>query len=206
MPWQAPATGWLEWSLRADASPAYRVWAALLGQLEPVGKRLVLKDPVHMAHLDDILAVCPGARFVQTHRDPLEVVPSFHKLCHTMHAVLVPEVDTRRTVAVQTAWLEHMVARNAEARSTVPAGSLVDVDYRALVADPLATVARIHDAFGLPLTDPHVERMRTFLADNGQRRHGGNPYAAQDFGQTPAEIAERFADYRRRFALAPEAP
>ncbi|HVE82278.1 MAG TPA: sulfotransferase [Myxococcales bacterium] len=201
MPWQAPAFGWLEWSLRQDALPAYRAWAAYLSALEPEGKRLVLKDPFHAARLEEIHAVCPDAMVAQTHRDPLEIVPSFHKLCMTMHAVMVPALDVPRTVAAHTDWLSWVVERNAAARSRFPPRQLVDVDYRALVADPVAQVERIHRAFNLPLTGRHVERMRAYLAENGQRRHGPNPYSAEAFGQRPEELAERFAAYRRRFNL-----
>jgi hypothetical protein len=203
MPWQAPATGWLAWSLRTSAAPAYRVWAACLAALEPEGSRLVLKDPFHMHHLDDLLAACPGAQIVQTHRDPLEVVPSFHKLCATMHAVLVEDPDARRNAAAETAWLEHMVLRNEETRAKVPPRQLVDVDYRALLADPIGTATRVHEAFGLPLTEGHVARMSAYLADNGQRKHGDNPYTAEAFGETLGALAERFAAYRARFGLSP---
>src|SRR5262249_50289555 len=76
MPWQVPAHRWLRWSLSADASFAYRIWAAFLGRLDPgAGARFVLKDPFHAAYADEIEAACPGALLVRTHRDPVEVLP-----------------------------------------------------------------------------------------------------------------------------------
>lgn len=191
MPWQAPAYGWLDWTLGADVGPAYRVWAALLARLEPDGARLVLKDPFHAGWLDALLAACPDAMVVQTHRDPVEVVPSFHKLCTTMHAVLTPRPDVPRTVAANTRWLAWTADRMR------PTG--VQVAYRDLVRDPVAEVARIHAAYGLPLTEGHVARMRVFLAENAQRRHGGNEYSLAQFGQREEEIVERFSAYRERF-------
>jgi hypothetical protein len=192
MPWQVPARRWLRWSLAADALPAYRVWAALLARLDPgPGARLVLKDPFHAAYAPEIEAVCPGAVLVCTHRDPVEVLPSFHKLCSTMHTALAPEAAQPAAIAAQTDWLGWLVERLGRG-----GGARVHVDYRELVADPIAAVARIHDALDLPLTDGHAARMRQWLADNGQRRHGGNPYRCEDFGQRPAAVAERFAAYR----------
>jgi hypothetical protein len=201
MQWQVPAYSWLRWSLDADAGPAYRAWAAFLSVLEPADQRLVLKDPFHAANLDALLAACPGARVVQTHRDPVEVVPSFHKLTLTVHRVLVPELDVPRTVRANTRWLETVVERNAAVRGVVPADRLVDVDYRALVADPLAVVAQVHEQLGLPLTDAHRSRVRAWLAAHPQREHGPNPYDVRDYGQTRDELVERFAGYRRRFDL-----
>lgn len=199
MPWQAPAYGWLRWSLRADPGPPYRVWAAFLAHLEPDGRRLVLKDPFHAAHIEAIRAACPGARFVQLHRNPAELVPSFHKLALTMHRVLVPDVDVPRTVRAHMDWLETVVEQNAAGRVALGSTDLVDVDYRALLEDPLVEVARIHDAFGLPLTSAHEERVAQWMAEHPQRAHGPNPYAAADYGQSEEEIRERFADYCRAF-------
>jgi hypothetical protein len=200
MPWQIPAFGWLEWSLQQDLGPAYRQWAAFLHHLEPPGRRLVLKDPFHAGCLAALLAACPGATLVQTHRDPLEVVPSFHKLCTTMHAVLVPRLDLPRTIEAHTRWLEHVVERNAEGRRVLAATGrgdrVIDVRYAELLADPIAVVERIHGHLGIPTTAAELDRMRAWLASNHQRKHGPNPYDARAFGQRPEELAERFAAYR----------
>jgi hypothetical protein len=200
MPWQIPAFRWLEWALAQDSRPAYRQWAAFLHHLEPAGKRLVLKDPFHAANLEELLEVCPAATLVQTHRDPLEVVPSFHKLCTTMHAVLVPALQIPRTVEAHMRWLTHMVERNVQGRRALAATGrsdrLVDVEYTELVADPIATVERIHERAKIPLTGAELDRMRVWLANNRQRKHGPNRYAAAAFGQRPEEIAERFTSYR----------
>jgi hypothetical protein len=201
MPWQLPVYGWLDWSMRQDSAPAYRVWAAYLSRLEPPGKRLVLKDPFHAANLLPLLAVCPDAAIVQTHRDPVQVLPSFHKLCSTMHAVLVPALDLARMVEAHMTWLSWLLERNTAARASLPPRRVLDIDYRELVADPIATVGGIHDALGLPMTEEHVQRMRGWLADHGQRSHGENPYTPEAFGQSAAEIAERFQIYRERYGF-----
>jgi hypothetical protein len=201
MPWQLPVHGWLDWSMRQDSTPAYRVWAAYLAQLEPPGKRLVLKDPFHAAHLLPLLTVCPDAAIVQTHRDPVQVLPSFHKLCTTMHAVLTPSFDLPRTVEAHTTWLTWLLDRNAAALASLPPRRVIDIDYHSLVTDPIATVAHIHDTLGLPLTEGHVRRMHSWLSENGQRRHGENPYSLEAFGQKPEQVAERFQAYRERYGF-----
>jgi len=195
--WQAPLYGWLEWLLRQDVSAGYADWHALLGLLEPEGKRLVLKDPFHTGYLRELVRVAPGAMIVQTHRDPVETVPSFHKLCVTAHATLCHRVDLPRTVEAHQRWLEHHLAGNAAARAELPPGKLFDVDYPALVRDPVGTVAAVHAHFGLPFDAALEDRLRAWLGQNGKSRFGENPYSAEAFGQRPEEIAERFSTYRR---------
>ena len=106
-------------------------------------------------------------------------------------------------------WLSWVLERNTALRQAPPDRRtdhrtglrIVDVDYRALVQDPIGQVARIHAAFGLPLTAAHERRMVEHLSAHPQRRFGPNPYAAEDYGQRTEAIAERFADYRSRFGL-----
>jgi hypothetical protein len=197
--WLAPVHRYLEWYLAHDSRQPYREYVALLDALARPGRRFVLKDPFHAANLPSLFAVEPEAMVVHTHRDPLEVVPSFHKLTTTFQAVLTDRMDRARTVALNLRWLSELVTASHEARARIPTKRVFDVDYVDLVDDPLAVVTAIHAHFGLDLDDAYRSRLQRFIADNPQRKHGQNPYAAADYGQQQAEIAEAFAAYRERF-------
>jgi hypothetical protein len=197
--WQVPVYRYLEWYLAHDSRQPYREYLTLLEALARPGRRFVLKDPFHAANLPSLFAVAPEAMVVHTHRDPLEVVPSFHKLTTTFQAVLSDRVDRARTVALNLRWLSSLVTARDAARDLIPAQQVFDVDYTDLVANPLAVVERIHAHFGLELDDPYRGRLQRFIAAHPQRKHGQNHYSAADFGQQPAEIAEAFASYRERF-------
>lgn len=197
--WQVPVYRYLEWYLAHDSRQPYREYAVLLDALARPGRRFVLKDPFHAANLPSLFAVEPEAMVVHTHRDPLQVVPSFHKLTTTFQAVLSDRVDRPRTVALNLRWLSTLVAASQHARAQIPTQRVLDVDYADLVADPLTVVEAIHAHFGLELDDHYRGRLQRFIAANPQRKHGQNPYTAADFGQPQAEIAEAFAPYRERF-------
>jgi hypothetical protein len=74
---------YLRWHLAQDGRAAYDEHARFLRFLqwqkrmrgEPVGP-FVLKAPHHMVHLERLLERHPGATIIQTHRDPLETLPS----------------------------------------------------------------------------------------------------------------------------------
>ena len=63
----------------------------------------------------------------------------------------------------------------------------------------------IYDRFGYPFTPEFEQRMRRWLADNPQHKHGGHRYTLEQFGLAEGEIRERFARYAARFDVAPEA-
>jgi hypothetical protein len=197
--WQAPLYRYLEWYLRADPTPAYRDYRALLAALERPGQRLVLKDPFHARHLPSLLEVLPAANVVMIHRDPVEVVPSFHKLTLSVHRVFSDAVDTRRVVELNTRWLHDLAQRSLDARPSLPSARIFDVGYRELLADPVGVVARIHERFGLPLAPPTRERLERYVAEHPQRQYGTNAYRVEDYGQRSEALAERFAEYRGRF-------
>lgn len=198
--WMAPVSGYLDWYPHHDARPAYREYRQLLGllQADPT-RRYVLKDPFHAMNLPALFAAVPDAMVVQTHRAPAEVVPSLHKLALTTQAVLSEEIDTARVVEANTRWLETVAARSVDDRPRVPPGRVLDVDYRALVEDPLGVAREVHRHFGLPWSEALGGRLGAYVSDNGQRRHGDNPYTPEDFGQTAAGIDARFQAYRARF-------
>lgn len=198
--YQAPALSWLDRMLRDDLEIGYRNWRALLALLEAPGRRFVLKDPFHARRIGLISSLVPEAMIVRTHREPAEVVPSFHKLTMTMHAVTCTALDVPAIVAANTRWIES-ITDACLAPLGGSQGRVIDVDYRAIVRDPVAVARAIHAQFGLAWSDELEARMRRFVADNGQRKHGDNRYDPDAFGQPAAALRERFADYRRTFGL-----
>lgn len=198
MYWLAPSYRYLDWYLRQDVLPAYRNYRAHLQLLADPERRLTLKDPFHARHLPALFEVLPDAMVIQTHRDPVEIVPSFHKLIRTMHAVVTDRPDTPRTVASNMRWLRDVADKNLAARAA-PDSRIIDVDYRSLVADPIGTVCHVCDHFELEFDDAFESRLEQFVAANQQRKYGLNPYRADEFAQSSDAIAELFADYRARF-------
>ncbi len=199
--YQAPALTWLDHLLRDDLAIAYANWRALLVLLEAPERRLVLKDPFHARRVARIVDLIPDAMIVRTHRDPAEVVPSFHKLTMTMHSVTCTSLDLPRIVAANTRWLESITDACTAPLGDAAAARVVDVDYRALLRDPVGTARSIHARFDLPWTDALEARARAFLPTHRQRGHGDNPYDPADYGQPVAALHERFAAYRRAFGL-----
>ena len=69
--------------------PAYAFHRRFLQHLQSrcPGERWVLKSPGHLGPVDALLHEYPDAMVVQTHRDPLSVIPSVSSLEYTMRCV-----------------------------------------------------------------------------------------------------------------------
>jgi hypothetical protein len=129
--------------VRAGGAPldARGVFAALLelharAQAKP---RALEKTPLHIRHIDEILAWFPDAKVVWILRDGRACVASLGKVGWA--------ADDPRRLARD--WVRNMAfALDSEARADPR--SLVRVRYEDLVADPVATLDRLQDFLGLP--------------------------------------------------------
>ena len=78
---------------------------------------------------------------------------------------------------------------------------VLDVHYRDLVANPMATVERIYAWLGGPMPDAARQAVAAALSTNTQHRYGKHRYQAEDFGLSSDSIDALFADYRQAFDL-----
>jgi hypothetical protein len=191
---------WLE----ADSQDlAYRFHHRLLQHLQArrPGRRWVLKAPGHLFALPALLARYPTAKIVQTHRDPLRVMASM-----ASHATVLRRAFSDGAVPTQIAadWTDRW-ARALEAflvvRDGAPAEQFFDVSYDEIEGAPEATLERIYDFLGWPLTDEARAAMRVFLAANPKHKHGVHRYSLSQYGLDDATERARFRSYCERFAI-----
>lgn len=197
--------GFARWRDAQDLAPGYRLLDRLLRFLQwqkrrrgEGGRRWVLKTPFHLLHMEELLRAFPGARVVWTHRDPVQSVPSFASLIHTLRSTASDDVDP---MLVGRQWSEifaRATERSLDAREACEERFL-DVDYRELVADPLVQVARIHAFAGLSLPDEVRERMRRWAQENARDKRPVHRYTLERFGLDESALRHAFARYCERF-------
>ena len=225
------ATAFLDWwlatpSARDEDYTLYRQQLELLQHLERAGaggagaggagaggagappRAWLLKDPLHCFSFDALFGALPDAKVVWLHRAP-EV--STASMCSLLAAVWsrMSRADPGPGGAAPGAWralavepLARMVDAALAYRARAPRAAVLDVTMAALVAEPLATVERVYAFAGRELTPAARAAMEAYLARNKrEKRSGAHKYALADFGCTDAEVAERFAVYKKRFGV-----
>lgn len=191
-----------EWLSRQDMHASYEYLKLLLQVLagQDDRPRWVLKTPAHLEHLDTLLDVFPDAVIVQTHRDPVRTTASFSSMLAHGHSMFSDHVDAE---AVARHWLARnvaMVERAMTVREERP-DVFLDVYYDDLITDPMAQVARIYDAAGIPLTDEVRAEMAAHRRSHAQHAHGQHRYTLEEFGLSEDEVSAAYAGYRQRFGL-----
>src|SRR5581483_5084115 len=201
--------GYFDWLIHdADMAPTYgwhRRFLQLLQWRHPAGpggaSRWVLKSGAHLWALPALVAEYPDALFIQTHRDPLRVIPSLSSLFATVHRLFSDEVTIPRTAAEWAGPIVEGLDRSVDARESglIPPSRVVDVQFQEFVADPFGVIRAIYDHWGAELTADAEARMRAFLGDNARDKHGSHRYAWDDTGLDEGEWRERCARYTAHF-------
>jgi hypothetical protein len=159
-----------------------------------------LKGTTHQFLLETLWSEYPDALCIWAHRDPAETYASLLELNSLVNIGLSGHVDRPALAASMLADIQ------ASLDYTLASGALDDprlahVRYVDLVADPIGTIERVYECWGLAWTSEHAARMHRWLADPGNRsdRYGKFCYSLEPFGLDESEIRKRFSGYIDRF-------
>lgn len=194
---------YIAWYFRQEATQtyeSYRRQLQLVSWSRPAG-RWILKSPYHLPSLRAVLQVFPDAYIVQTHRHPSEVIPSICSLVQIVRDAFSRQVDRGSLGAEWTDIWGEALTRAMRDRNAASTGRFIDVDYRELVSDPLRSIRSLYDRLGQLLSAETEIRMREWLHNNPQNKHGRHRYTLEEFSLDRELIHHRFSGYIDRFGL-----
>lgn len=192
-----------DWFERDSQELTYRFHRRMLQHLQfrQPGNRWLLKAPAHLFSPAALLRQYPDAKLIQTHRDPVRAMTSMASHATVLRRAFSDDADPRQIAAD---WLERWARALddfLEFRDRHPDVPVLDVDYDAFVAAPEATVERIYDWLGWPLTPEAEAAMRAYVAANPRNKHGKHRYSVDEYGLDRAALERRFAAYCDRFGV-----
>jgi hypothetical protein len=191
---------------QADLEAAYRIHKR---QLQLLQWRLpkpswALKFPNHVIAQDAILKVYPDAGLVMTHRDPVQIVASIAKLTCTLREARYDSLD-RHAVGRQ---MLHFIRRHADRILEFARGPdghrTIHVDYYRLLDDPGPVMGEVHARLGIDSPAEVQAAVSAWREANPKGARGANPYALEDYGLDPDEVADQFRDYMTYFDIPRE--
>ena len=208
--WTMSVSGYLDYLLTtADLRAAYEYHARVLKLLQwgAPSRRWALKWPCHLLALDAIADVYPDARFVVTHRDPVQALASNCSLTHMLRAGTSPNAEPekigRDMLELIRQHVDRLVAFDV-AQTASGHSSLTHVDYYRLVDAPEEVMPGVYDAIGLEWTPDVEERIRAWREANPKGKRGTHEYDLSDYGLERDEVAAAFAGYIERFDIPSE--
>jgi hypothetical protein len=194
--------GYERWLATCDMVPGYeyheRVLKLLQWRFPPRPWRL--KSPAHMGSIADLVEVYPDARFVMTHRDITQVIPSLVSLFDATSEMLRTGPLAPDFAANQAAIWEHALRTTLAYRDDGHEDRFFDIDFADLQVDPLAEVGRLYDWLGVELSEDVTAAMLDWWAANPPDKQGAHEYRPEDHGIDVDALTRQFAFYNERFA------
>jgi hypothetical protein len=169
------------------------------------GERWVLKNPGHIFHIEELLAVYPDALIVQTHRDPAKVIPSVAALLVAMRrAGSDSPIDGARIAAGNLRAFAGGLRGAIELRKRPEIDRhFFDVHFHELIRNPLEMVRRLYEYFRLPLLPAAVSAMQDWL--EGAARHATKTsFTLGQFGLREQDIESGFGSYIEHYGVLRE--
>lgn len=167
-------------------------------------RRWALKGSDHMLWLGELAARYPDAKLIWTHRDLSQQLASLASVQSILRGLTGHPVtpEARRTQGRKAIELQQASVEKAmRARESIGDDRFLDVSYHDMMSDHVTTVRRIYEWAGLTMSDDHADRIREWLANNQQTKHGKHKHSPEEFGMNAEEINERFAAYRDKFGF-----
>ncbi len=204
----AKITRFAAWLDAQDQTPGYAYLKRLLQFVQWQKKRRgltgdgwVLKSPHHIHYSDVLLDVFPDARIIQTHRDPVEVIPSWASLNYSLWQQNSDDVDP---LACGAHWNEKMAEGMRRCMRVRDAGNkdrFLDVAYQDTATDPLAVMKKIYDFIGWEYTSEARGAQERWLEGNRRDNRPPHDYTLEMFGYTEDGLKEDYREYRQRFIV-----
>jgi hypothetical protein len=194
------------WINEQDWTPAYIYLKKLLQSLQwqkrqrgLVRERWVLKTPGHLGYIDTLFSVFPLARVIQTHRDPLETIPSAASMNHALWAIYSDEEGATEAGAQWQERLAWGTQRCMESRERFAEDRFADIWFRDALEDPIGEISRAYEIFGIEMTHDARDAMQKWRADHPRDGRPPHEYTLADYGLTEEGIKAAFSVYRSRF-------
>ena len=210
-------------SLRFDTTyriPTYRAWLDADGHLpaygfhkrflqhlqhQDGGGRWVVKCPDHLFALNAIRAVYPDARLVFVHRDPVKVLLSVAKLTEVLRRPFTRRLDPGEIGAQESSrWLHGTREMTAVGDNAGLPEPVHHVQHKALVSDPVGTVAALYRHFGLTLAPSVAAALGRYAEQRPNGGYGPRAYRFEDHGLDAGQEREKFRGYMTRFGIESE--
>jgi hypothetical protein len=196
------------WFLEQDMTATYEHHRRFLQHMQSrhMAERWILKSPGHLGPIDTLFDTYPDAMVVQTHRDPIRVIPSVANLEYTMRLVASDAVDPARVGEQMLYVWSTLLAQGMTARERHPEreGQILDLLMHEIVGDPIACVEKIYRHFELDLSQDARGRMQRYLIEHPKDEFGVHRYSLEAFGLDESTVNSLFKGYRERFGIEAE--
>ena len=183
----------------------HKTFIQTLNSVDPPQSHWLFKTPAHALYFDSLLKYYTEASLIMTHRRLDEVLPSSARLALAYTTPYFDrnkidiEIDKKMVAELMLQVVDVIIQRIIEFRRSNRDIPVLDVLYEDLLAQPIDTVRKIYEHFGLTWSMDFEQAMLTWLRENPQGKQGRNTYTLEEFGLKRETIEEKYHEYNNMF-------
>ena len=166
-------------------------------------ERWTIKAPHHLHYMDLVFKVFPDARVVQSHRDPVETIPSLASMISGIWVIYSDEADPKEVGRQWARKFARGMNHTLDVRARMGDERFLDLWFRDTVSQPLQEIQKVYDFLGMDLTEEARAEMTRWQDFNKRELRPSHEYSLAQFGFTEQGLREQFARYRSRFIEQP---
>ncbi len=194
-----------KWNDTHDNTPGYEYLKRQLQSLQwqkkqkgQQAERWLLKTPHHLHHVATLLRVFPDAKIIQTHRDPLQTIPSAASMNYNLWIMCADEPDPKVVGEQWAAKYARGMLHTMQTRQSNP-DAFIDVWYKDTVANPMVPAQAVYDFIGMTFTEEARAAMEKWREENKREARPSHEYTLEQFGFSEEGLKEQFAEYRAQY-------
>jgi hypothetical protein len=193
----AHVPSYASWLESTDQSYAYEYGGRLLKllQWQHPGRRWILKSPHHLEFLPLVERYFNQPRFLWTHREINDCIPSFLSMVSYSRSIFSDEVTMKEVTDHWVRKTSYMLDKGMAYRSQPGKSELfLDIPYDALVKRPMEQMESVYAWLG-GYTPELQQRLQKAEKENPYGKYGIHEYSLEDFGLTAVELRNRNPAY-----------
>ncbi|MCB1688981.1 MAG: sulfotransferase [Halioglobus sp.] len=194
------------WIEAQDHTPGYEYLKLLLQFLQwqkkrsgQPGERWTLKAPHHLHYMDLVFKVFPDAKVVQSHRDPLETIPSLASLIAGVWCIYSDSADPKLVGAQWARKFARGMRHSMAVRKALGEAAFLDLWFKDLVDQPLTEIEKVYRFLNMDLTEEARAEMVQWQDFNRRELRPPHAYTLEQFGFTEEGLKQQFREYREAF-------
>jgi hypothetical protein len=197
-----PAPGYWEWLSTQSRGDAYEYLEQMLQYLQwqqggRQGRQWVLKTPLHLGNLDLTAELFPRAKYIFTHRDLSEALPSFCRLTEMFWRIKMDDVDMHAVGRYcLRLWSQEMNRHFRQRESLGASIDIYDVMYEHVKNAPFDVVKEIYFHLRRELTPQREKAMRAWSEADIYGSLGRYSYTLEQYGLRSEAIDAAFSEYK----------
>ena len=177
----------------------YFNWLHRTCQHSQVSKRWLFKMPFHLMELECLIKAYPDAAFIQTHRTPIEFLPSWISLVRQIRSFSYELQEPGELGREQLNLMSKMMRRAIEFRTGNPnlENRWIDINFIDLVANPMNVVTDIYERLNWTLDSKTADAMQDWISQQAEKRRKEtrHHYQLSDYALTEEMVESEFEPY-----------